>query len=166
MPEPYIGEIRVFAFGKIPRGWIPCNGSVLPIRQFQVLYAILGTTYGGDGLNTFCVPNLMGRTPVHPGPNIGIGQQGGSEKHALSLNEMPAHTHRPTARVNVEAGSASPKGKWWGKSFVNAYASEPDGPMKADIIGKSGGNQPHNNMQPSIVFQYCIAFEGILPPRS
>ena len=164
MPEPFIGEIRVFAFGKIPQGWMPCNGSVLPIQQFQVLYAILGTAYGGDGLHTFCVPHLMGRTPVHPGPTIGIGQAGGWETHKLQVNEMPVHTHRAGAGSDVAAGATSPKGKTWGTSFVNAYAHEHDGPMKADAIGEAGSNMPHNNMQPSIVFQYCIAYEGIFPP--
>jgi len=167
LAEPYIGEIRIFAFGKIPQGWLPCNGQALPISQFQALYAIMGTTYGGDGINNFCIPNLQGRVPVHPGSGISVGQSGGVEKHRLLLNEIPKHRHQAMAGADVATtGATSPKGKTWGTSYIEAYAEAHDGTMKTEALEETGLDLPHNNMQPYQVFQYCMAIEGLFPPRN
>ncbi|MBB6634697.1 phage tail protein [Cohnella thailandensis] len=163
--EPYIGEVRIFAFDRVPNGWLPCKGQMLPIATHGALYSILGTTYGGDGRSTFSLPDLQGRVPIHPGTNISLGQAGGEEKHRLTIEEMPVHSHRAVAGSDAPSTATSPKGKTWGTSFVNSYSSIKDGLMKASALGESGASQPHNNMQPYIVYQYCIAIAGYYPPR-
>ena len=112
MAEPFIGEIRSFAFGVVPDGWAPCNGQLLPIAQNQALYAILGNTYGGDGRTTFALPNLQGRAPVHPGGGVTLGQSAGEETHVLTVNEMPMHNH--SAYGSSDASSSDPTNNAWG----------------------------------------------------
>ncbi|TJY42785.1 phage tail protein [Cohnella pontilimi] len=166
MAEPFIGEIRTFAFNVIPRGWMPCDGRLLPINQNQALFSILGTTYGGNGTNNFALPNLQGRAAVHVSPVMPLGQASGEEVHVLQANEIPPHTHQVLAGSDVdEVGGSSPAGRSWGTSFVNNYAAAGGAAMKQDALAAVGG-QPHGNKQPYLVLQFCIAISGIYPPRN
>jgi microcystin-dependent protein len=168
MAEPFLAEIRIFPFEVVPKGWLPCNGQILPIQTNQALFSLLGTQYGGDGRTTFALPNLQGRAAVHPGVTVTLGQIGGEETHTLTMNEMPAHTHPATGGSDAGSDTAtSPTGNAWGTSFIKSYAeAAPDNSMKADALSQSGNNEPHENRQPYNVFQYCIAIQGIFPPRN
>lgn len=166
MSQPFIAEIRMFSFAFPPRGWALCNGQILPINQNQALFSLLGTTFGGNGQTTFALPNLQGRAPVHFGNEINLGQQGGEQAHTLINNEMPAHNHT----VNASAGAVS------GGSPTNSYlttlpndsmfttANNANGTMIPPLTG--GGSQPHENMQPYLVVNFCIALVGIFPSRN
>ncbi|BDH60584.1 tail Collar domain-containing protein [Lysinibacillus sp. PLM2] len=165
MAEPFIGEIRCFSFGRIPSGWAPCNGQLLPINQNQALYAILGTTYGGNGFTTFALPDLRGRVPVHVGNGVSLGQKAGEEAHTLTVNEIPAHTHPISASSN-EANKRTANGHVWGKPTINVYATQSNSVMSAQALTTAGGSNPHPNMQPYNVANYCIALIGIFPTRN
>ena len=165
MGEPYIGEIRAFAFNFPPKGWALCNGQLLPINQNQALYALLGNVYGGNGVTTFALPNLQGRVPIHAGSGYSLGISGGEENHTLTVAELPVHTHWISAS-NEAANSNTADGKIWGITAVSAYHSSSDGKtMRADALKPAGSGQPHNNMQPYSVISYCIALQGIFPSR-
>lgn len=175
MSEPFIGEIRPFAFGYAPRYWAPCNGQILPIAQNQALFSILGTTYGGNGVNTFGLPNLQGRVPMHPGgaANIPLGGAGGSESQALQVSEMPAHTHIVNCKaspgtVAAAAGSFIAGSKLVdGKPKDSRFGSMSDGSvMNSGTIVAAGSGAPHSNMQPYCAVNYCIALQGIYPSRN
>ena len=163
--EPFVGEIRVFSFGFVPRGWAACDGQMLQVRDHQALYSVMGNTYGGDGKINFAMPNLNGRAPVHPGQGITRGQAGGEEKHTLSVAEMPAHTHQ----VSGDSAAANyfiPVDKVWAASPNKPFATAPNTTLDPSVISNAGGNQAHTNMQPYLVVQYCIAVIGIFPPRA
>lgn len=164
MEEWFIGEIRIFAFGFVPEGWLPCNGQLQPIDQYQALFAILGTTYGGDGRSAFALPNLQGRAPVHVGNQVRLGQQGGEESHTLTSAEMPQHTHQVQADSG-HATTASPTDGYWAASNYALYDVEAGAAMASGAISNTGGNQPHSNMQPYLVANFCIATQGIFPSR-
>lgn len=162
MGEWFLGEIRIFAFGRVPDGWLPCNGQLLSINQNSALFALLGTTYGGDGVSTFALPNLQGRTPVHAGNGIDLGQYGGEEGHTLTSAEMPQHTHQVLA--NSEAATKdSPAEHYWAFSTLTLYDFDASVALAAGTISNTGGNQPHSNMQPYLVANFCIAAQGIFP---
>lgn len=168
MAEPYLGEIRLFAFDYAPRGWAFCDGSILSIAQNNALYAIIGTTYGGDGKTTFKLPDLRGRTPVHVGDNnITLGKKEGEENHTLALTEMPLHIHQAMASSETATSQAA-AGKVWANSNQNPYGiGAPN--VKANTapaLASSGTSEAHKNMQPFTVVNYCIALMGIFPPRS
>lgn len=175
----YLGEIRTFAFGKIPTGWMPCNGQSLAISQNQGLFALLGTTYGGDGVTNFQLPNLQGRTPVHTGP-YPLGQPGGSETVLITPGQMPVHTHY----FNVVAGkgnsAVSPEtsGKVWlaNTPEVPQVTNEAMLPYVAKLSSKAttlhqnsvnpaGKTQPHENRMPYLPVLFCIATTGLIPPK-
>jgi microcystin-dependent protein len=164
MAEPFISEIRIFSFGIVPQGWAPCDGQQLSIQQNQALFTLLGTHYGGNGVTTFGLPNLQGKVPIHPNSNMIVGQTGGEEIHTLLVNELPAHSHR--ANAGSDAGSIKATGNTWGTSFINSYTDTAGETMKVDALAEFGNNQPHENMQPYSVVQYCIAVQGIWPPRN
>lgn len=163
MAEPFIGEIRVFSFDYAPRGWALCDGSTLSIQQNSALYSLLGTTYGGNGSTTFALPDLRGRTPVHVGEGVTLGQAGGEEGHSLKVEEMPLHTHQVSAATSGEL-NPSPVGRVWGQ-LANAFGNERDVNMHGTAMGVAGGGQPHTNMQPYLTLNFCIALVGIFPPK-
>jgi microcystin-dependent protein len=168
MAEPLLGEIRTFAFGFTPNGWAPCEGQLLPINQNQALFALLGTTYGGDGQTTFALPDLRGRVVVgagtaEDGAVFPAGDRGGAAAHRLSSAEMPRHRHR--ARASRGPGSVeAPDGAVWAGG-PRRFA--PDGAEGLDeaAIDAAGGNRPHSSMQPYLALNTCIALLGEFPPR-
>ncbi|MCL9660734.1 tail fiber protein [Paenibacillus hunanensis] len=166
MAEPFVGEIRIFAFGTIPSGWIACNGQKLPIRSNQALFALLSTTYGGDGVNDFAVPDLRGRVPLHPGTGINRGTSAGEAAHVLTTGEIPAHNH--TMSVNSAGATEKPAtDNFLGATgAANSYSSnQPNIQMAQQTIGNAGAGGAHNNMQPYLTFNFCIATTGLFPPR-
>lgn len=164
MSEPYIGEIRQTAFGIVPAGWAACNGQILPVVQNEALFSILGTTYGGDGRNTFGLPNLQGRVPVGPGDGIALGQPGGSSTHTLTTAELPAHGH-PLAASTAAGSIADPEGNVVGKAKAYVPGSNAAAGLDASAVQSAGGSQPHENMAPYLTIQFVIALKGIYPSR-
>ena len=173
MSTPYIGEIRMFGFGRTPIGWQACDGSLLPISQYDALFALIGTTYGGDGQNTFAVPDLRGRLPIHQGLGAGlsnyvIGQMAGTENVTVLTNQMPAHTHVMVATTGastaITPGPALLPGAVSGDTFyVNTVTGNNAAAMSDQMLTVSGGSQPHENCMPTLTVQYCMATEGIFP---
>lgn len=163
--EVYVGEIRPFAFAFPPQGWALCDGSILNISQNQALYAVIGNRYGGDGVKTFALPDLRGRVPVHVGNEVKLAVAGGEETHVLTVGEMPPHTHMASALSSMgTVGNA--QGNLWAKTNVQAFAGTPNATMRQDALSTAGGSQPHNNMQPYQVLNYCIALVGLFPTQN
>ena len=163
MSNPYLGEIRIFPLQYAPRGWALCNGQLLAINQNQALFSVLGTTYGGNGINNFALPNLQGRLPLHLGNGFILGQSGGEAAHTLLLSEIPAHNHGVNGSTTA-ASQGSPSGNLWGTGN-SAYLSKSNTSMNPSAIANSGGNQPHQNMPPYLTLTICIALTGIFPSR-
>ncbi len=165
MGMPFLGEIKIFSFNFAPKGWAMCNGQVLPINQNQALFSLLGTTYGGDGRVNFALPDLRGRAPVHFG-TVMLGERSGEENHTLTLSEMAAHTHTPAGNSNApDAGL--PTNSSWAMNPANPYSNvAPNVTMGPSAVSPSGGSQPHQNMQPYLVLNFCIALQGIFPSRA
>jgi microcystin-dependent protein len=172
--EPFIGEIRMFAGNFAPRGWAFCQGQLLSIAQNTALFSILGTTYGGNGMTTFALPDLRGRLPMQPGQGPGLsprnlGEPGGSETVTLIASQMPAHNHY----LNVSSGPAtqsSPAGARLGTTEPGApgpySVASSNQQMAPDVVGVTGGSQPHANMPPFLCVNFIIALEGIFPSRN
>jgi microcystin-dependent protein len=179
MADPFVAEIRIFPFTFAPKGWAFCAGQLLPISQNTALFSLLGTFYGGDGKSTFALPNLQGSVPIHVGQGPGLsedflGQQGGVEFVTLLQSEMPAHSHSFSANnndatVNDPSGALPAKGLWdagGDTGIVPMYTPPPQNTMMApDAIGIAGGSLPHNNMMPYLTLNFCIAMQGVFPPR-
>ena len=172
MSEPFVGEIRMFGFNFAPQGWALCNGQLLPINQNQALFSLLGTTYGGDGRTTFALPNMQSRVPVCQGQGPGLssyaeGQAGGTETVTLAATQMPGHTH-PVKASSSAAASDQPEGRALARSASHIYTAKPDTStvMNADMLGDAGGSQPHDNIQPYLAVNFCIALNGIFPSRN
>lgn len=169
MSEPFLAEVRLMGFNFAPRGWAFCDGQILPINQNQSLYSLLGTTYGGDGRTSFALPDLRGRVPIHVGSSNGsdhrLGQKSGEETHTLAGNEMPQHTHTPRASNN-NGSTRNPVGNVLGRA-LNLYR-EPDNltNIRSGSIASVGGGQAHENMQPYIAVNFCIALQGLFPSRN
>jgi microcystin-dependent protein len=164
MSEPYLAEIRIMGFSFPPRGWAQCDGQILPINQNQSLFSLLGTNYGGDGRTSFGLPDLRGRTPVHVGSSSGLGQKVGEERHLLSVGEMPAHDHALQA-ASADADTPLPPGNLLG-AYANAYR---DGTDQVDLVSgtvATVGGQSHQNMQPYLALNFCIALSGVFPSRN
>jgi microcystin-dependent protein len=165
MSTPFLGEIRIISWNYPPRGWAFCNGQLLPINQNQALFSLLGTTYGGNGQTNFALPNLQGRVPVHMGNGFSLGQQGGEITHTIIQSEMPAHTHVPVGSSNA-ADQGVPAGNYWALESSNAYATQPDSALHPASVTNIGGSQPHTNLSPFLVLNYCIALLGIFPSQT
>jgi microcystin-dependent protein len=171
MSDPFLGEIRLFPYNFAPLGWALCDGSVLSIASNTALFSLLGTTYGGDGRSTFALPDLRGRVAVSSGQGAGLtdhplGQLGGDETVTLTTDGLPAHSHAVAAHSSRGA-HASPNGRVPGHSSSGTvYADASDRTqMSAQMIAPTGGDQPHDNLQPYLALNYCIAMEGIFPSR-
>ncbi len=165
MTDPFIGEIQIFPFGFVPRGWAQCNGQLLPINQYQALFSLLGTMYGGDGRTTFALPDLRGRAPLGVGPGYDQGQRAGEEAHTLYVAEMPAHGHGATAS-SAAPSTASPAGAAWADTGASSYAASPNAQMASNAVTPAGGGQPHENRSPYLTLNFCIALAGVFPSRS
>jgi microcystin-dependent protein len=167
MSTPFLGEIKIVAFGFAPKGWAQCNGQLLPINQNQPLFALLGTTYGGDGGLTFALPDLRARTPMHFAVHT-QGEAGGEPAHTLTVSEMAAHTHAVQASTAATNGIDQPFDNFLGGGN-NVYHS-PAGvqltTLVPDTITTNGGSQAHENQQPYLVLNFCIALSGIFPSRN
>ena len=162
MSEPFLSEIRIMSFNFPPRGWAFCNGQFLPINQNQQLFALLGTTYGGNGQTTFALPNLQGRSPIHTGGGFGLGTQGGESAHTVTQQEMPQHIHSwQASSSNADQGSAAGAVLARGNNLYGAASNLTT--IHPATIGNVGGSQAHNNMQPYLVLSFCIALQGIFP---
>jgi microcystin-dependent protein len=164
MSDPYLGEIRMFAGNFAPLGWALCNGQVMSISQNDVLYTLLGTTFGGDGQTTFALPDLQGRIPIHPNATYTLGANGGAETISLIVNELPIHTHVPNASTQTGIQS-SPSNAIWATNVANTYTEGYGTPvtMNQQTISVVGENQPHQNMMPSLTLTFIIALVGIYP---
>jgi microcystin-dependent protein len=163
MSDPYIGEIRMFGGNFAPVGWLLCQGQLLPISQFDALFNLIGTTYGGDGQQSFALPNLQSRMPMHQGGGFVLGQTGGVETVTLNTQQLPIHTHAPVA--NTAGNGTSPNNQYWAGYAKTMYSSQtPSAAMAPNALSPSGGNQPHENMSPYQVINFIIATEGIYPP--
>jgi microcystin-dependent protein len=164
MATPFIGEIRMFGGNFAPANWALCNGQTLAISENEALFALIGTTYGGDGVTTFNLPNLQGRIPVHVGTGFVQGQLGGEENHTLTLQELPGHTH---AVMGMGQGATnSVAGNVYAGGGLNAYKAAAAAAMNAAVVGNNSGGQPHSNLMPFTVVSFIIALFGIFPSRS
>lgn len=181
MSEPFLSEIKIVSFNFPPKGWALCNGQLLPINQNQALFALLGTTYGGNGQTNFALPNLRGRTPIHMGNGHSLGEAAGSTSVTVNIQQLPAHTHQMQAKdvlADVAAGVVAPSASTalaqayavpagGGQAAVNRYSTGPaSGALNAASISNVGGSQPHNNMMPYLVLNFVIALQGIFPSQN
>jgi microcystin-dependent protein len=161
--QPYLSEIKIMAFGFAPKGWAQCNGQLLSVQQNQALFSRLGTTYGGDGVRTFGLPNLQGRTPTHMGGGLTLGQSGGEQTHTLSISELPSHLHQVNVSSVATDGTDGPVNNYFG-GYNNLYHAAANlTPIQPNTVGPTGGSQPHDNMQPYLTLNFCIALQGVFP---
>ncbi|MFN3202076.1 MAG: phage tail protein [Bradymonadia bacterium] len=174
MSEPFIGQIVMFAGNFAPRGWAFCDGQLLAINSNQALFAILGTTYGGDGRTTFGLPDLRGRFPMHPGNGPGLsprqlGARSGQETVTLNVTQIPSHNHNATLEVsNTAADDHQPAGNYLGAASADVYTQTRSGneSLNSGATTNTGGNQPHDNMPPWQTVNFIIALQGVFPSRS
>jgi microcystin-dependent protein len=181
MSDPFVAEIRIFPFNFAPTGWAFCNGQLLPISQNTALFSLLGTTYGGDGKSTFALPNLQGNAPLQQGQGPGLslydlGEETGSQTETLLNTELPAHQHNffvTSAQGNSESANGNQLGVGTSGTKAQNYVANlysTSGPgnaiMSPQALSLTGGSQPHNNMMPFLTLNFCIAMQGIFPPRS
>jgi microcystin-dependent protein len=164
MSQPFLGQLMLVSFNYAPRGFTLANGQVMAIQTNQALFAVLGTTFGGDGIRTFALPNLQGRVPIHQGNGFSMGEASGEESHKITANETPSHNHQVTA---IGAANATdPSGAFLGGGGAQVFntLSNP-ATMNANSIANTGGSQPHENRQPFLVMTWVIALSGIFPSQ-
>jgi microcystin-dependent protein len=165
MSEAFLGELRLMAFGYAPKGWAQCNGQLLPINQNQALFSLMGTMYGGDGQTVFALPDLRGRVPLHKGPSITQGTKAGEELHTLTVSEMPTHLHQLNADASDADDVNTPSNRL--AAFNNGYRGATNlAAIHASTVSNVGGSQPHENRQPFLVMNYCVALQGIFPSQN
>ncbi len=172
MADPFVAEIRIFPFNFAPKGWAWCDGQLMPLSQNTALFSLLGTTYGGNGKSNFALPDLQGRAPMHPGQGPGLslhdlGETGGSETVTLLQSEIPAHSHSVRAS-QADAIETRPEGQLLATGIgVGMYAA-PGAltQLSPNALTPAGGGAPHNNMMPYLTFYFCIALQGVFPPRT
>ena len=173
MAEPFIGEIRMVGFLYAPKDWANADGQMMSIQQNPALYSLYGTTYGGDGVQTFGLPDFRGRVPIHVGHGAGLpdfyqGEAGGWPTVVLQADECPVHTHPATANAKAAAADQpSPDGNFWAQPGRNGFAIDSDCTMNPSAVevGANSGGQPHMNMQPFLTIRFCVSLEGIYPQR-
>jgi microcystin-dependent protein len=166
MSQPYIGEIRMFAGNFAPAGWMFCDGQLLPISEYDTLFVLIGTTYGGDGQSTFALPDLRGRMPIHQGNNFILAQTGGVESVALGVNQIPSHGHAVLCEGTNAGTQPTPAGNFFASAGVQLYAAAANAvpiAMRANLVGAAGGSAPHDNLQPFLCVDFIISLFGIFP---
>jgi microcystin-dependent protein len=167
MAQPYVGEIRMFAGNFAPAGWMFCEGQLLPISEYETLFQLIGTTYGGDGQSTFALPDLRGRIPLHQGNGFILAETGGAEEITLTVSQIPAHSHPLLATVNDAAGTAPGPPVVLARATlptITPYGSDaPQGNLSPQSISSVGGSQPHNNFQPYLCVDFIISLFGLFP---
>lgn len=175
MADPFVAEIRIFPFNFAPKGWAFCDGQILPLSQNTALFSLLGTTYGGDGKSNFALPNMQGNVPMHPGqgPSLSLhdlGETSGSETVSLLESEIPSHSHNLMASTQPGEDPAPDSSEALARSVgANLYQTVTNTNivnLSDNAITPAGGDQPHNNMQPYLTLSFCIALQGVYPPRS
>lgn len=172
MSEPFIAEIRIMATDFPPQGWAVCNGQLMPISQNTALFSLLGVNYGGDGRTNFALPNLQGRMPMQPGYGPGLtphtlGEMGGSASVTLTQAEMPPHAHQLMhSGSSASSAAPGPSSSFGRTSTAQVYATGSTTPALPQSLAPAGNNMPHNNLQPYLALTFCIALQGIWPPRS
>ena len=171
--DPFVAEIRIFPFNFPPKGWAFCDGQILPISQNTALFSLLGTTYGGDGKSNFSLPNVQGNAPMHPGQGPGLslhdlGEVGGSETVTLLQSEIPGHAHvlRADSVDLADTNVANPNASLAISSGGTLYQGTQNTQLAFQALALAGGDQPHNNMQPYLTLNFCIALQGVYPPRT
>jgi len=166
MSSPFIGEIRMVGFTFAPAGWAFCDGSLVPISENDALFNLIGTTYGGDGQNTFALPDLRGRAPMHVGSGFVLGQVGGTETVTLTVSQIPAHSHAAQAQ-NTVGNQAGPANSVWANSTLNQFTAPPaSNAMNPLNVQSAGGSQPHENMMPFLTINFIISLFGIFPSQN
>jgi microcystin-dependent protein len=172
--DPFVAEIRIFPFNFAPKGWAFCDGQILPLSQNTALFSLLGTTYGGDGKSNFALPNLQGSAPMHPGQGPGLslhdlGETGGSDTVSLLESEIPSHSHALRAVADPGDVSLPQSGAVLAATTgATGYVAPTPSltPMSGNSLTPAGGDQPHNNLQPYLTLNFCIALQGVYPPRT
>lgn len=168
MAQPYVGEIRIFAGNFAPAGWMFCDGNLLPISEYETLFQLIGTTYGGDGQSTFSLPDLRGRLPIHFGSGYILAETGGVEEVTLTVNQIPAHSHPVIASTDV-ANSNLPNNNFFGATVTGQKiysTANPTVVLPPGVVSPVGGSQPHTNFQPYLCVNYIISLFGIFPSQS
>jgi len=171
--DPFVAEIRIFPFNFAPKGWAVCDGQILPLSQNTALFSLLGTTYGGDGKSNFALPNLQGAAPMHPGQGPGLslhdlGEAGGTDAVTLLESELPAHTHplRADTIDPADTNVPSPTASLAVSTGGTLYQTSANTQLAPQALTPAGGDQPHNNLMPYLTLTYCIALQGVYPPRN
>ncbi len=172
--DPFVAEIRIFPFNFAPKGWAFCDGQILPLSQNTALFSLLGTTYGGDGKSNFALPDMQGNVPMHPGQGPGLslhdlGETGGSDTVSLLESEIPSHSHTMMS-LPAPGNRTAPGGNSMARvsGTVGPYIAPPTttANMADSAVTPAGGDQPHNNLQPYLTLNFCIALQGVYPPRT
>jgi microcystin-dependent protein len=166
MAEPFLGEIRLMGFGFPPKGWAHCNGQILPINTNAALFSLLGTTYGGDGRVNFALPDLRARVPIHMGAGHTLGERGGANTHTLTAVELPTHTHVLNVSTAANGGNVSPANRFLGGGNNVYHAPAAFTALHPLTVAAVGAGQPHENRQPYLTINFCIALAGIFPSQN
>ncbi len=166
MSQPYVGEIRMFGGNFAPAGWMFCEGQLIPISEYETLFNLIGTTYGGDGQSTFALPDLRGRVPIHQGNGYTLAENGGVENVTLTVSQIPAHSHVPQA-YGSNGLQGAPGGNFWAQSGLNQFSNAaPTLTMATAAVGSTGGSQPHDNLIPYLCVDFIISLFGVFPSQT